>query len=472
MAPDTHPLPETRHGTEHCLSGTLRDMVSVRGIGIGLICASVLSGKISLDRLVPSMEFAYWLEFRWIFFAGALGLLLAARSQFEIRWGLNKTIFLSLFATYIAFLLFRNAPFAIDGSGAKFADVVMLFSQCALATLAIGDSHSRRMFFGWIVVCGLVLFLLALAGLSDQDVNGHGWAPLSGPITFSRIEFLAFCAAIVLVGGSARWSIPIALIAAAFAFGTLASLQKIVLLAFALAALFVMSGSMICGYWRQAAVSGAAVVLGVGIWVLVFGSIFSARLDESYSVDQARVDGGGAGPTVEAPYMGLGNTYVTLNFCIVETNRDRATKSEGDTVCEYLQYVDRTARLTFFITSFAQFLEAPLYGNGLASYRIFLVDPYSKELVEYLYPHNLPLEVLQESGIIGFTIVFLMLLSLLYFVITSTTDGREKVPVISFLLFILLTAMFSGDFYDSRLFWIVALLATDRAASKTFGVTT
>jgi O-antigen ligase len=93
--------------------------------------------------------------------------------------------------------------------------------------------------------------------------------------------------------------------------------------------------------------------------------------------------------------------------------------------------------------------EHPWFGHGLSGYTIAL---------GYNYPHNIMLELFCETGIAGVALLVLLLFATLKFV---SCYRRYCDPVIwgAFGL-VLSSAMFSGDFFDSRGVFLMALLGS------------
>jgi O-antigen ligase len=93
--------------------------------------------------------------------------------------------------------------------------------------------------------------------------------------------------------------------------------------------------------------------------------------------------------------------------------------------------------------------ENPLFGQGLAGFTI---------LFGLNYPHNLALELFCETGVVGVGLLAVLLLAALRFVVRHRSHCD---PVAWGAFGLLLTsATFSGDFYDSRGVFLMALLAS------------
>lgn len=117
------------------------------------------------------------------------------------------------------------------------------------------------------------------------------------------------------------------------------------------------------------------------------------------------------------------------------------------------------------------FEHSPVWGGGLGSFNLTRASEFGRRIGfddAVRYPHNLPLEVATELGILG-----LLPLAVLGLVVTQITFGRSLVrPEIKMLLVVgFVTSLSSGDLSDHRLLWFgVALcLAAPNKRRNTFG---
>jgi O-antigen ligase len=99
-------------------------------------------------------------------------------------------------------------------------------------------------------------------------------------------------------------------------------------------------------------------------------------------------------------------------------------------------------------------LERPVFGGGLDSF-----DYYTFGLDRY--PHNLVMQMAQEGGIVA----ALLLLAWIVHVILNSWHGRNHYTEIGLSMTALIfgCALFSGDFYDSRLMFIFGVLTISSA---------
>jgi len=75
-----------------------------------------------------------------------------------------------------------------------------------------------------------------------------------------------------------------------------------------------------------------------------------------------------------------------------------------------------------------------------------------------VYPHNIALEAFAEVGLVGVTLLLLVLRRPLLALVTR--DARLEPSTTAVFVLLLCAAQFSGDFYDSRGVFLLALLAT------------
>ena len=96
-------------------------------------------------------------------------------------------------------------------------------------------------------------------------------------------------------------------------------------------------------------------------------------------------------------------------------------------------------------------LEAPLFGNGLGSF--VLITPLE-------YPHNIVMEFLAETGVVGFAL-FIIFYGFGFFGV-SWSGGEEKILVLSLIAMLTIAAMISGDFIDARILFLFLLYPINR----------
>jgi hypothetical protein len=152
-------------------------------------------------------------------------------------------------------------------------------------------------------------------------------------------------------------------------------------------------------------------------------------------------------------FLAPGFSFLTeFRWCVLD---DSSGTKKTKLMCHEKTMIDRTQRLFLLFKA----LETPsLFGHGLASFRVLALNPgEGYRLEQYNYPHNVVVELLYDAGIIG--------LGLLGVALTFSVAGFFRFvgrdPALlalgGFGLFIFISALAGGDFYDFRLFWLAAL---------------
>ena len=102
----------------------------------------------------------------------------------------------------------------------------------------------------------------------------------------------------------------------------------------------------------------------------------------------------------------------------------------------------------------------PILGTGLGSFAGSVAQSLHPGAF-YQYPHNVPLEVASETGLIGFLIVFAPLVG--GWLVLLWTGVKRASPAIAGVMMIVTvfftTANFSGDIPSDRGLWVFGILA-------------
>lgn len=414
------------------------------GMASMLLVVAILSGKLALNSLLPGLAPGPLLEFRLWATIGALALLWPARATSDWRARLHPAA-LALGAL-IGLLLVRSLLATNERSGAIRADLAYMVAQAACVFLA-----SRRQIVLaalWVMAFALAMFLLAAAGIAQPELNGPGWAPIGGPTTFYRLEFLACCLCWCFYDelGRKHWLLPV--FAALFLYGTLASLSKIALPGtwLVLAAFAVYQGMR--KKWQTVAwIIGTTLVVSI-TW-------HSAMKDDM----QVRLDRVAIAPNANTPRVGT-DFEVTVNYCI------GANPPSTEVGCVKGAFVDRSSRLVFAAHALEGIAANPLWGQGLGTFELHMPNPKTGIGEVYRYPHNLLLEITLASGFVGLGLL-LLALGLTF---RASWLAAKRMPagiyLVGFMVFIFLSTLVSGDFYDSRLVWLVAFALIGLARSR------
>jgi O-antigen ligase len=160
-------------------------------------------------------------------------------------------------------------------------------------------------------------------------------------------------------------------------------------------------------------------------------------------------------------YLIIDSRYRTRNLiavgCLLIMTQFLVFSTEmGDRVLEMFR--TRILDLTFerqymsgredlYAAAFELGLEHPWFGHGLSGFTI---------LLGYNYPHNIALELFSETGLVGVALLLCLLFALLRFVVRHRHHCDPAIWGAFGLT--LSSAMFSGDFYDSRGVLLMAML--------------
>ncbi|MEU4161956.1 O-antigen ligase family protein [Actinoplanes sp. NPDC026670] len=255
-----------------------------------------------------------------------------------------------------------------------------------------------------------VYFLAAASGRGHQ-ANGR-WAALGGgPNVFIRIMILGMITSLYLYlrsGEKLIWLVPIP----AFLFGAIASGSR-----------------------------GGIVALGVTIAV--------ALLAIRPRIDFDRI----AKPLALVAVLG---TVLVI--------------TAGPSIAGYVQsrFVEATigqgyasSRDVLFQMALRIFLQRPILGTGLNGFHTVTDLGFGER-----YVHNLPLSIAAEGGFVGLVLLLVAWLGLwqAYAAVPVRERSLEARIAAYCGIFIGAASLFSGDYYDARLMWILLLLAAVRPA--------
>ncbi len=266
---------------------------------------------------------------------------------------------------------------------------------------------------GCFFATACLYFLAAASGLSGTS-TGRWAAPGGGPNVFVRIMVLGMLAAVYFYLRSGRrlvWLLGIP----AFLTGAVASGSRGGLAALAVT-LVVASPALLPGLRSHGGVKPVLLVAGLlgGGWLLAGDTIIDFAMDRFFA----------------------------------------STLQQGYT----------SSRDILFRAALDMFLQRPFTGGGITSFAV-LADLGIGET----YAHNLLLAVASEGGMIG----VLLLLNVFYqlrraYLRTPPADRSAGCRTVAYCgIFIGVASMFSGDYYDARLMWILLILAAVRPSLKT-----
>jgi O-antigen ligase len=386
-------------------------------IAPGLVMILVaIGGRFTLDRAgFPDLA---WVDLRVIGLIGAFVVLTIDIARRPDRSGPSQPRHEGWLVAMVLFFLFQIASGLWSPSAARVGPqtldlVLMIALVVAFYLYAIGDPQTvvRQTF--WLFYVAAIVFALAALFINGPGEQGRYSAFGGGPNVFVRIQILGIISALAVFLLTRKWwvllAVPLFILAAVLS-GSRAGL---------LAGMFVGGVALLKLRHKLrpgpvVAAVGALAVAGIVVWNFAppaFTSLFQERFVEQ---------------TVEQHYLS-----------------------------------DRT---DIWAAAWKLAVDHPLAGAGLDGFYGLIGVNQGVE-----YPHNYVLGVAAEGGAIG---IGLLTTSILLW--TCTIRRRDVLPqnkmmtglAVAAAVFVGLSSLFSGDYYDSRLAWLFAALAAAAAVTK------
>jgi hypothetical protein len=445
-----------------------------------LLFVSIFSGRFSFVRFADEFARADWLQLRFWFTAlAALGWVVLQRQGGQVQRGVGKqlVIWLSLLAVFYACVLVNTLVLGDPVSAPQHVTDIVITAIQVFLIIQIVRSETDLVWFARIAeVLGVVLFLFCIAGFGNPDLNGAGWAPFGGPITFYRIQFLAFCCALYLF---ARGREPIVflhlLVAAIGLFSALASLSKVAVVGSIVAIAFLLFWLLSTRRWSHALMVGLIVGLTFSVFSYVRGKIFIARVSEAVEIpavglrgfDLSPADRNWAVAALRRVQSGEVLRLADLPAWQQEYIRALVTSRDLDrlplpvileNLSKTMVYQDGTGRARLWVHAWELFRSSPWLGVGIGNYRFEEINQYTKEIQLYRYPHNIVLELAATMGAIGLSLFALLTFISLVLLQHRVMAHPALLYTMAYPLFILVTALAGGDYFDFRVFWLFTLI--------------
>ena len=377
----------------------------------GLILILVaIGGRYTLDRAgLPDLA---WVDLRVIgLIAGLTVLAVDLARRARVRYGRRPEGWLVATTLFFLFQIASGlwAPPAARVGPQSLDLVLMAALTIAVYLYAVGKPTVviRTTFLLFFITA--VVFALAALFISSPGEQGRYSAFGGGPNVFVRIEILGVISAVALYQYTRR------------------ILPLLVVPLFLLAA--VLSGSR-AGLLAGAAVGGAALLRG------------GRRLR--------------AGPILAALAtlaVAAGIVWALAPPAFVSLFQDRFVKQ----TVEQHYMSDRTS---IWQAAWHLAVEHPLVGTGLDGFYGLIGRAQGIE-----YPHNYVLGVAAEGGLVG---LGLLAVAIILWVRTVRGGGghpRETGLAMAAAVYVALSSLFSGDYYDSRLAWLFAAMAAAAAVT-------
>lgn len=460
-------------------------------LGAACFAVAAISGKLAATKFLGSVLPAPLLEIRLWATIAAAGLLLPFAHS--IRWNrFNIHIFGSILVLVIYIIL--RAPFgATDLTALKVVDLIYLILFCCLMLVIASDAARFIVCGTTILISSGILFVLALTGIAtNPELNGAGWAAIGGPLTFYRLEFLGFsCALWMLLRNKSHPAIGTILLGG-FLFATLASLSKAAYGATTIVLLVLTAGLIVQRNWRALATLVVTALVVFAGWHTFLSSNFYTRTSSAFTSQQAEPTEKDLAeiekryrlaPPSDKPaedlksdattpererlnkdnFLAPGFSFSTeFRWCVL----DAPVGTEQATItCHKKTMIDKTQRLFFLFKA----LENPtLFGHGIANFRVFALNPGADyRLEQYTYPHDVIAELLYDAGIVGVGLLIVALMFSLAGFFRFLVHDYALLALGGFALFVFISALAGGDFYDFRLFWLIVLAASTPNWSQT-----
>lgn len=125
----------------------------------------------------------------------------------------------------------------------------------------------------------------------------------------------------------------------------------------------------------------------------------------------------------------------------------------------YVLLPDGSDRLRLAVASFGYFRDHRWLGAGFGNTPVFAVARNRDRVDIYYYPHNILLEQLAVGGIVGFALFAAPAVGALLLVLLRAKGEQALLAFFCYLVFVFVTACLSGNYFDFRVYWAVALIA-------------
>lgn len=373
-----------------------------------LAFVALMAGRFNLERLsgsLPSLD----LRITLIYSLTLLFLIWAARSKPYVRPVTN----LAVMAGFGLWVIWLSVSASWVTSEAKIVDeltdmvaigAIIGFSM-ALANRLPAEVTSRV--WKWMLVAGFIYLVLGLA--DGPDAQGRYSAPGGGPNVFVRVMILAAMAALYQSISKGRvWYL---MVIPFFAAGAALSGSRGGVLSAGLVLML-----CIVPLARRLGLKRVLTLILACASIAGIGSLFAPKIADLISE------------------MVLERFYQQTFVEQYSSGRDGITER-----------------------AIAMYHEHPGLGAGIGGYYAVYPDDG--------YPHNLLLSTAAEAGTVGVVILVVALVGLVLAVISKP----KPLPLNAFFalaagIYLFVTSLFSGDYYDSRLMWFFLGLAVIEAA--------
>ena len=424
---------------------------------IAVLLFAYFGGKYSFSRFVSETEANPWLELRlWFTVAGAVGILAQQiifrslphlfRSP-QLGWMLVSLIALNVgLAVHVAWF---GKPETISHYIVDFAFVAV---QAVLFALAVRDRKDLLALVYCVEAVGIALFGLAIAGFGHHDY-GPAWAPFGTSVTFYRIEFLVVCCGLYAAAISPQRTGMHVLhfgIAAIGLFSVLASLEKAALLASTVVTFYLVVAFLIVSRPRKAVM----VFTLFAVVIAVFQASFSDRISGKFLSLEL---GTPVGPLSSAPASPSDPTTIAPS-----ASGERANGAQLDPKSLIMRDIvvlsDRTQRIRLFAHAWDLFWTHKIFGVGFGYYEVPARNSARDGIDIHKYPHNIVLELLAVSGIVGAALFGVAMIVGIIVLHQAVRLDDKWLFLVGYPVSVLCSSMFMGDIFDFRGFFLLCVI--------------
>ncbi|KHD89996.1 MAG: hypothetical protein OM95_00255 [Bdellovibrio sp. ArHS] len=458
-----------------------------------LMVVVFFSGKFSFARFLDESARVPWLELRIWAILGIFVSMIFLKENRKDLFKMERGV-LFFFGTYAVFLTYVFINLFNWGTETHRNDLVydslVVIASLILISIQFKDEQGIVRFCKAAELFGGVLFMLCLVGFGNPDLNGSGWAPFGGPITFYRIEFFVFCAAVFLAFKSTkrREQVVHLLFAVVTLYSTFASLSKMATAAAMLAIVYLTYILVSKGDYKKAGLLVLSGVVTFTLFVKTFGTRFVGRINE---ISNISVEKSASSEVVFIPDNVKLLYRNDLKFEELSVDQKKKMISVGsffydnypnyqEEFAGFLRFVDRyaiiydgSARLRMWMEAFDLFKAHRWFGGGVGNYSYTELNYYAKGGMEtYRYPHNIFFELVSTTGLVGLALFGLCLFVFLVLVSRAVDKFPAFVFLQGYMLFVFLTSMFAGDLFDFKIFWFMgcALISSARSTLSNGGI--
>lgn len=455
----------------------------LQDIGLFFLFLAIFAGRFSLDRLLKT-QIGRWGSIELWATAGALGIayLLIRRGWVRLSFSDRRTklfvgtiLILYLILT-INLVLMGNQAIKMRG----LLDHLFLVVHVLLIILFISSPYSLRRMCRIIVTISVFLGALWIIGTIIGYDSKFMRVLLYSKLSIYRLEFFGFTCALyaVFYDQTPSWG-KYYLVSAVFLLcAVLISVALAAVLAVFLAVMWMLLWQLSCKQYRLAICLIIISCLSSGFFFVskanFYAGYFSSRITATVDGSKEWVTGRDEriismvkslreNPSPDFNDLSREDQQILEAYAWLHNYR---IPQHGEGLARYLwglshQIIifDGSDRLDFALVALRDWSRNKLFGQGMGNYRTCNVILGTTNIQTYHYPHNIFLEMLAGAGIIGFGAFCLALFLVFVLVQQACLSFFPNTAFLGAMAFYLLSACFSGDYYDFRLFWFVSLFA-------------